>query len=133
MHNQQQHFQTNNIISKFAVIVLSIVLVTGISLVPALQIGVNGQMQQQQQPQQQKQVGLSQVIKQIAQQVSNANPGTNATHVQQILVQLAKLIAQTASKSRPFKKLVRYLHKFLHILLVQYHNRYLILHNSSIW
>jgi hypothetical protein len=87
MHNQQQHLKTNNIISKFAVIVLSIVLLTGISFVPALQIGVNGQLQQQQQqPQQQKQVGLSQVIKQIAQQVANANPGTNATHVQQILV-----------------------------------------------
>jgi hypothetical protein len=50
MHNQQQrHFKTNNIISKFAVIVLSIVLLTGLALVPALQIGVNGQVQQQQQ------------------------------------------------------------------------------------
>ncbi|HZC48131.1 MAG TPA: hypothetical protein VE244_03615 [Nitrososphaeraceae archaeon] len=49
MHNQQQHLKTNNIISKFAVIVLSIVLLTGISLVPALQITANGQMQQQQQ------------------------------------------------------------------------------------
>jgi hypothetical protein len=70
MHNQQQHLKTNNIISKLAVIVLSIVLLTGISLVPALQIEVNGQVQKQQQPQQQQnQVGLSQVIKQIAQQV----------------------------------------------------------------
>lgn len=43
MHNQQQYFQTNNV-SKFAVIALSIVLLTGISLVPALQIGVNGQV-----------------------------------------------------------------------------------------
>jgi hypothetical protein len=76
---QQQHLKTNNnIISKLAVIVLSIVLITGISLVPALQIGVHGQGQQQ--PQQQKQVGLSQVIKQIAQQVANANPGTNENH-----------------------------------------------------
>jgi hypothetical protein len=50
-------------------------------------------LQQQQPPQQQKQVGLSQVIKQIAQQVATANPGTNATHVYQILVQLAKQIA----------------------------------------
>jgi len=37
------------LISELAVIVLSIVLVTGISLVPVLQIGVNGQVQQQQQ------------------------------------------------------------------------------------
>ena len=51
MHiQQQQHLKTNNIISKLAVIVLSIVLLTGISLVPALQIGVNGQVQQQQDP-----------------------------------------------------------------------------------
>src|SRR5215216_2337032 len=103
MHNhQQRHLKTNNIISKFAVIVLSIVLLTGLALVPALQIGVNGQVQQQQQqqPQQQNSVGLSQIIKQIAQQVSNANPGTNATYVYQILVQLAKQTAQTASKEQ---------------------------------
>jgi hypothetical protein len=47
----RQHLKSNNIILKFAVIVLSIVLLTGISLVPALQIGVNGQVQQQQQQQ----------------------------------------------------------------------------------
>src|SRR5215217_7831713 len=101
MHNQQQHVKTNNIISKFAVIVLSI----GLALVPALQIGVNGQVQRQQQaPQQQKQVGLSQIIKQIADQVSNANPGTNATQVQQVLVQLAKQTAQTASKEQAIQE-----------------------------
>jgi hypothetical protein len=49
MHNHQQHLKTNNIIPKLAVTVLSIVLLTGISLVPALQLGVNGQVQQQQQ------------------------------------------------------------------------------------
>jgi preprotein translocase subunit SecF len=104
MHNQQQrhHLKTNNIISKLAVIVLSIVLLTGISLVPALQIGVNGQVQQ---PQQQKQVGLSQVIKQIAQQVVTANPGTNAAQVEQILVQLAKQTAQTASKEQAIQEI----------------------------
>src|SRR5215204_632798 len=91
--------------SVLEVIALSIVLLTGISLVPALQIGVNGQVQQLQQPQQQKQVGLSQVIKQIAQQVSNANPGTNATHVYQILVQLAKQTAQTASKEQAIQEI----------------------------
>jgi uncharacterized protein YyaL (SSP411 family) len=108
MHNhQQRHLKTNNIISKFAVIVLSLVLLTGLALVPALHIGVNGQVQQQQQqqPQQQNQVGLSQVIKQIAQQVSNANPGTNATHVYQILVQLAKQTAQTASQEQAIQEI----------------------------
>src|SRR5215217_6528070 len=105
-HQQQQHLTTNNIISKFAVIVLSVVLLTGLALVPALQIGVNGQVQQQQQaPQQQKQVGLSQIIKQIAQGVVTANPGTNAAQVEQILVQLAKQTAQTASKEQAIQEI----------------------------
>jgi hypothetical protein len=51
---QRQRLKSNNIISKLAVIALSIVLLTGISLVPSLQIGVNGQVQQQQQQQQKK-------------------------------------------------------------------------------
>ena len=51
MRNQHMHFQTNKILSKLSVIVLSIVLLTGISLVPALQITANGQVQQQQQQQ----------------------------------------------------------------------------------
>ena len=50
MHNQQQrHLKTNKIISKIAVILLSIILLTGISLLPAIQVGVYGQVQQQQQ------------------------------------------------------------------------------------
>src|SRR5919112_1039662 len=92
-----------NIISKLAVIVLSIVLLTGISFIPVLQAGVYAQQPQskQQVPQQtQNRVGLSQIIKQTAQQVATANPGTNATHVYQILVQLAKLTAQTTTKEK---------------------------------
>jgi hypothetical protein len=40
MHNQKErhHLKTNDIITKLAVIVLSIVLLTGISLVPVIQI-----------------------------------------------------------------------------------------------
>jgi hypothetical protein len=53
MHKErQQHLKSNSIIPKLAVITLSIVLLTGLALVPALQIGVNGQVQQQQQQQQ---------------------------------------------------------------------------------
>jgi hypothetical protein len=52
MHSQQhRHLKTNNNISKFAVITLSILLLTGLSLVPAIQLGVYGQVQQQQQSQ----------------------------------------------------------------------------------
>jgi hypothetical protein len=49
MHNQQQHLQLNNI-SKLSINVLSIVLLTGISLIPTLQIEVQGQVRQQQSP-----------------------------------------------------------------------------------
>jgi hypothetical protein len=48
MHNQQQrHLETNDIIPKLAVIVLTIILLTAISLLPAIQFGVYGQVQQQ--------------------------------------------------------------------------------------
>jgi hypothetical protein len=90
--------------SELALIVLPIVLLTGISLIASLQTGIHDQLQQQQQQQQQaqqqKQVGLSLIIKQVAQQVAAANPSINANHVYQILVQLAKQTAQTASKEQ---------------------------------
>jgi hypothetical protein len=44
MHNQPQRIKLNTL-SKLGVIVLSIVLLTGISIVPALQIGVQGRGQ----------------------------------------------------------------------------------------
>jgi hypothetical protein len=99
-----------NIISKLGVIVLSIILLTGISFIPVFQVGIYAQQplqSQQQLPQQQQQnrVGLSQIIKQTAQQVSSANPGTNATNVYQILVQLAKQTAQTSSQAEAIKEI----------------------------
>ena len=101
MHNHQ-HLKTNNI-SKLAVIALSIVLITGIFLLPAIHLGVYGQQQQPPPPQQQNQILPAQVIKQIAQQVATTNPGTNATHVYQILVQLAKQTAQTFNQTEAIK------------------------------
>jgi hypothetical protein len=51
---RQHHFKSNNnIISKLAVIVLFIVLLTGIFLVPAIHLGVYGQLQKEQ-PRQQR-------------------------------------------------------------------------------
>jgi hypothetical protein len=100
-----------NIISKLGVILLSIILLTGISFIPVFPAGVYAQKQSQspQAPQQQQnRVGLSQIIKQIAQQVASANPGTNATHVYQILVQLAKQTAQNPVKQRLLKRFVKY-------------------------
>jgi hypothetical protein len=49
MHNYQHNPKTHNM-SKLLVIGLSIILITGISFVPTLQIGVQGQVQQQQSP-----------------------------------------------------------------------------------
>ena len=94
-------------ISELGVIALSIVLLTGISFIPVFQAGVYAQQPQSQQApqQQQNRVGLSQVIKQIAQQVATANPGTNATNVYQILVQLAKQTAQTSSQAEAIKEI----------------------------
>ena len=116
MHNKQHLQINNNTISKLAVVVLSIILITGIFFIPVLQAGVYAQQptQQQQsqqlqrssrQQQQQNRVGLSQVIRQIAQQVATANPGTNETNVYQILVQLAKQTAQTSSQEEAIKEI----------------------------
>jgi hypothetical protein len=101
VHNHQ-HLKTNNI-SKLAVIALSIVLITGIFLLPAIHLGVYGQQQSPPPSQQQNQIRPIQVIKQIAQQVANANSGTNATNVYQILVQLAKQTAQTFNQTEAIK------------------------------
>ena len=115
MHNKQHLQINNNTISKLAVVVLSIILITGIFFIPVLQAGVYAQQlptqaatittvttteQPLQQQQQQNRVGLSQVIRQIAQQVATANPGTNETNVYQILVQLAKQTSSANIQSR---------------------------------
>jgi hypothetical protein len=107
LHNKQHLQINNNTISKLGVIVLSIILITGIFFIPVLQAGVYAQQQPpQQQQQQQNRVGLSQVIRQIAQQVATANPGTNETNVYQILVQLAKqTAAQTSSQEEAIKEI----------------------------
>jgi hypothetical protein len=77
------------------------------SSIPAKQVTTFVQAQQQQSSsQQQNNVGISQIVNYIAQQVSSANPGTNATLVQQILVQLAKqTAAQTASKEQAIQEI----------------------------
>jgi cytochrome c-type biogenesis protein CcmH/NrfG len=67
----RQHLKSNNnIISKLAVIVLSIVLLTGLALVPVLQIEVSGQVQQQQQQQQQPQQQQQQQQKPLSTRLS---------------------------------------------------------------
>lgn len=98
--------------SKLAVSILLIILLTGISFVFIIQVWVYAQQQQQPPPQQQElgqenNVRLSQVIIQILQQVAGANPGTNATHIHQILVYLAEETARTASKEEAIKDILQ--------------------------
>ena len=87
------------------------------------------QLQQQQAPQQQNRVGISQVIKQIAQQVATANPGTNATHVYQLLVQLAKQTAQTSSQEQAIKEIRQISSQVTAYPFGIYHKSCLILHD----
>jgi hypothetical protein len=78
--------RTKNLLGLGAILLL-IVLLSGIALVPAIYVGATVQLQQgqqsqaqpqpQQQIQQPNQIGVSQIIKQIAEKVSAANPGTN--------------------------------------------------------
>jgi hypothetical protein len=82
----------------FGSILLLIVLLSGMALVPAIYVGATIQLQQPQQqqtPQQEQQlnqqtIGVSQIVKQIANKVAAANPGTNAASVEQVLTELAK-------------------------------------------
>ena len=87
--------QTRTNLSVIGVSALSLLLLTGISLVPSLWMTASAQQA----------VGISQIIKQISQQVSTANPGINPTHVQQILVQLAKETSQTASQEQAIQEI----------------------------
>ena len=94
--------------SRTAFSFLIIILLTGISLVPAIQVVASTQDLQpqiQQQTQQPNQIGVSQIIKQIADKVAAANPGTNATSVEQVLTQLAKQNAQASGEANTIEKI----------------------------
>src|SRR5215211_2247794 len=66
----------------FGVFLLLVVLLSGTSFVPAIYAGTTVQ-------QQPNQIGVSQIIKQIAEEVAAANPGTKAASVEQVLTELA--------------------------------------------
>jgi hypothetical protein len=90
-------------------VMLLTVLLSAIFVVPSIQLEIYGQQQQQQQEQQQKvqhqKVSISKIINQIGQRVADANPDTNSTLVQQVIVQLAKHTAQTSSKAQANKEI----------------------------
>jgi CII-binding regulator of phage lambda lysogenization HflD len=79
--------------SNLGVIISLIVLLSGISIVPSIQVGIYGQQEQQQK------IGIRKIINDIAQQVASADPDTNSTHVKQIIEQLSKHSAQNSSKA----------------------------------
>jgi hypothetical protein len=84
----------NKITWKVRVIILSVVLLFGISTVSSIQIEIYGQQQVQQQK-----ADINTIINQIAQRVSSADPTTNSTQVQQVLVQLFKHTTQISDKT----------------------------------
>jgi CII-binding regulator of phage lambda lysogenization HflD len=81
------------IMSNLGVIISLIVLLSGISIVPSIQVGIYGQQEQQQK------IGIRKLINDIAQQVASADPDTNSTHVKQVIEQLSKHSAESSSKA----------------------------------
>jgi CII-binding regulator of phage lambda lysogenization HflD len=79
--------------SNLGVIISLIVLLSAISIVPSIQVGIYGQQEQQQK------IGIRKIINDIAQQVASTDPDTNSTHVKQVIEQLSKYSAQNSSKA----------------------------------
>lgn len=87
------------IISNLGVIISLIALLSGISIVPSIQVGIYGQQEQQQK------IGIRKIINDIAEHVASADPDTNSTHVKQVIEQLSKHSAQTSSKAEVNKEI----------------------------
>jgi cytoskeletal protein RodZ len=98
-------------LQELVVVILSIVLLTGISMATSIQFTIYGQQQeskqQQSQPklEQNQTIDMSKMINQIGQQVAAANPDSNSTLVEQVIVQLAEHTAKTSSKAEINKQI----------------------------
>ena len=98
-------------LQELVVVILSIVLLTGISVATSIQFTIYGQQQeskqQQSQPriEQNQTIDMSKMINQIGQQVADANPDSNSTLVEQVIVQLAEHTAKTSSKAEINKQI----------------------------
>ena len=92
-------------LQELVVVILSIVLLTGISIVTSIQFTIYGQQQESKQQQSQPEleqnqtIDMNKMINQIGQQVAAANPNSNSTLVEQVIVQLAEHTAKTSSKA----------------------------------
>jgi hypothetical protein len=91
------------------VVIVSILLLTGIFIVPSIEFRIYGQQAAQKQTQpkleQDQTIDMSKVINQIGQQVEAAKPDRNSTLVQQVIIQLAKNAAKTSSKAEVNKEI----------------------------
>jgi CII-binding regulator of phage lambda lysogenization HflD len=85
--------------SNLGVIISLIVLLSEISILPSIQIGIYGQQEQQQK------IGIRKIINDIAQQVASAHPDTNSTHVKQVIEQLSKHSSESSSKAEVNKEI----------------------------
>ena len=99
-----------NMLQELVVVILSIVLLTGISMATSIQFTIYGQQQeskQQSQPklEQNQTIDMSKVINKIGEQVAAANPDSNSTLVEQVIVQLAEHTAKTSSKAEINKQI----------------------------
>ena len=98
-----------NMLQELVVVILSIVLLTGISMA-TIQFTIYGQQQeskQQTQPklEQNQTIDMSKMINQIGEQVAAADPDSNSTLVEQVIVQLAEHTAKTSSKAEINKQI----------------------------
>jgi hypothetical protein len=99
-----------NMLQELVVVILSIVLLTGISMATSIQFTIYGQQQeskQQSQPklEQNQTIDMSKMINQIGEQVAAADPDSNSTLVEQVIVQLAEHTAKTSSKAEINKQI----------------------------
>jgi hypothetical protein len=79
--------------SKLFFVILAAVLITSLTSVPAIRSQPPTQIEPQSTA-----TDVSQVVKQIAERVASANPGTNIVFVEQILTELARQSAQVSSR-----------------------------------
>ncbi len=87
------------IILNLGIIISLIALLSGISIVPSIQVGIYGQQEQQQK------IGIRKIIDDIAEHVASADPDTNSTHVKEVIEQLSKHSAETSSKAEVNKEI----------------------------
>ncbi len=88
-----------NISQELVLVILSIVSLTGMSIFTSIQVTTYGQQQSQPQLEQDQTIDMSKMINEIGQQVAAANPKSNSTLVEQVIVQLAEHTAKTSSKA----------------------------------